>query len=148
LQSVLKDLRPVSIDTNIFANAAGVRRVSADAAKVELAKAFIINIAVDREIAVAAQVFADLHFVLIRRGGVSGDEAARRIAKYHDLCFCIPTTSELLSIAFSLASRHNLQTYDAIILAAAAEAGCDILYSEDMQHGFVWRGVEVINPFI
>jgi predicted nucleic acid-binding protein len=36
---------------------------------------------------------------------------------------------------------------DAIILAAAVEARCDLLLSEDLQDGFAWRGVVVTNPF-
>jgi len=35
---------------------------------------------------------------------------------------------------------------DAIILAAAADSGCRLLLSEDLQDGFSWRGVTVTNP--
>lgn len=49
--------------------------------------------------------------------------------------------------ALQLATEHRLQIYDAIILASAVQAGADILLSEDMQHGFTWRGVAVVNPF-
>ena len=49
--------------------------------------------------------------------------------------------------ALTLAADHNLQIFDAVILAAAAEAGCDLLVSEDLQDGFVWHGVTVTNPF-
>jgi predicted nucleic acid-binding protein len=34
-----------------------------------------------------------------------------------------------------------------VILAAAAEAGCRLLVSEDMQAGFTWGGVTIVNPF-
>jgi hypothetical protein len=40
-----------------------------------------------------------------------------------------------------------LAIWDAIILAAASEAGCRVLLSEDMQEGFTWGGVTIINPF-
>ncbi len=36
---------------------------------------------------------------------------------------------------------------DALILNAAAEAGCELLLSEDMASGFAWRGTVVVNPF-
>lgn len=42
---------------------------------------------------------------------------------------------------------HQIDTWDALILAVAAEHRCTMLLSEDMQHGFVWRGVCVVNPF-
>jgi predicted nucleic acid-binding protein len=34
-----------------------------------------------------------------------------------------------------------------LILAAAVEARCDLLLTEDLQDGFAWRGVVVSNPF-
>ena len=37
--------------------------------------------------------------------------------------------------------------YDALIVASAIEAGCDTLYSEDMQHGRTIGGVAIVNPF-
>jgi predicted nucleic acid-binding protein len=54
---------------------------------------------------------------------------------------------EVLELAFELADRHRLQTYDSVIVASAARAGCAILFSEDMQHGFEWQGVTIVNPF-
>ena len=38
--------------------------------------------------------------------------------------------------------------YDALIVASAIEAGCDILYSEDMQHGGSIGGLAIVNPFL
>jgi predicted nucleic acid-binding protein len=46
-----------------------------------------------------------------------------------------------------LARDHGLSFYDALIVASALEAGCDTLYSEDMQHGRVFRGLTIRNPF-
>lgn len=46
-----------------------------------------------------------------------------------------------------LAGAHGFSFYDALIVAAAIEAGCDRLYSEDMQHGRVIGGVSILNPF-
>lgn len=59
----------------------------------------------------------------------------------------VPTTEALFVSALELASDHQLQIDDAIILSAAAHARCDLLASEDMQDGFTWRGVTVANPF-
>ena len=49
--------------------------------------------------------------------------------------------------AMDLAADHDLSIWDAVILAAAADAGCRLLLSEDMQDGFAWRGLTVANPF-
>jgi predicted nucleic acid-binding protein len=50
--------------------------------------------------------------------------------------------------ARALAENHRMSFYDALIVASAIEAGCDILYSEDMQHGRVMGGLTIQNPFI
>lgn len=49
--------------------------------------------------------------------------------------------------ALELKADHRFEFWDALILATAAAAGCTILLFEDMQHGFVHRGVTVIDPF-
>jgi predicted nucleic acid-binding protein len=36
---------------------------------------------------------------------------------------------------------------DAVMLSVAADAGCRLVLSEDLQDGFTWRGVTVTNPF-
>lgn len=60
----------------------------------------------------------------------------------------VPITLNTHIGAVSLAREHGLSFYDALIVAAAIEAGCDTLYSEDMQHGRAIGGVTIINPFL
>jgi predicted nucleic acid-binding protein len=57
-------------------------------------------------------------------------------------------TLDLHAAARALAEDHRLSFYDALIVAAALEAGCDILYSEDMQHGRTIGGLSIVNPFL
>ena len=47
-----------------------------------------------------------------------------------------------------LARDHGLAFYDALVVASAIEAQCDILYSEDMQHGRSIGGLAIVNPFV
>ena len=56
-------------------------------------------------------------------------------------------TLDLHISARALAEDHLLSFYDALIVASAIEAGCDTLYSEDMQHGRAIGGVAIVNPF-
>ena len=46
-----------------------------------------------------------------------------------------PLTAQNCRSALAVADEHGLSFYDALIVASAIEAGCDTLYSEDMQHG-------------
>jgi predicted nucleic acid-binding protein len=57
-------------------------------------------------------------------------------------------TLDLHVAARKLAETYRLSVCDALIVAAAIEAGCDTLYSEDMQHGQVIGSLRIQNPFI
>lgn len=59
----------------------------------------------------------------------------------------LPLTLETHSAALALAREHGLSFYDALIVASAIEAGCDTLWSEDMQHGRTIGGLTIRNPF-
>lgn len=57
-------------------------------------------------------------------------------------------TEQLHRTAFEIGSRYGFTIYDSMILAAASNAGCTTVYSEDMQHGQVVDGVRIENPFL
>jgi len=59
-----------------------------------------------------------------------------------------PLTADTHAAALVLARDHTLAFYDALIVAAAIEAGCDTLYSEDLQHGRSFSGLAIVNPFL
>ncbi len=59
-----------------------------------------------------------------------------------------PLTVEVHDRALALAERHNFHIYDTTIVAAAIEAGCSTLYTEDMHHGLLVEGrLRIVNPF-
>jgi predicted nucleic acid-binding protein len=49
--------------------------------------------------------------------------------------------------ALDVQTRFRLNFYDSLIVAAALEAGCTRLYSEDLQHGQRIEGLTIENPF-
>ena len=50
--------------------------------------------------------------------------------------------------ARDLAADHESQIWDALIMSVAADQHCRLWLSEELQHGFTWRGVTVVNPFV
>ena len=61
----------------------------------------------------------------------------------HDL------TPDIHETGLFIAERYGLSIYDAMIAASALHADCDILWSEDLQHGLmIERRLQVINPFL
>nr|VFJ88545.1 MAG: PIN domain-containing protein [Candidatus Kentron sp. H]VFJ90555.1 MAG: PIN domain-containing protein [Candidatus Kentron sp. H]VFJ96706.1 MAG: PIN domain-containing protein [Candidatus Kentron sp. H] len=49
--------------------------------------------------------------------------------------------------ALDLFGRHKLSFYDSLIIAAALDAGCRTLYTEDLQHGQLIGELTIGNPF-
>jgi predicted nucleic acid-binding protein len=58
-----------------------------------------------------------------------------------------PLTASILARAVILARERKLSVYDALIVAAAQDAGCRLLFSEDLQHGQKFGTLTVENPF-
>jgi len=58
-----------------------------------------------------------------------------------------PLTIETHAAAVALAEEHGFGFFDALIIAAALEAGCDTLLTEDMQDGRRIGGLTVVDPF-
>ena len=59
----------------------------------------------------------------------------------------VPVTRDTHQSALDLASRDGLSFYDALIVAAAIDAGCDLLFSEDLLHDRKFGKLVVKNPF-
>ena len=60
----------------------------------------------------------------------------------------LPITLNTHENALALARDHGLAFYDALIVASAIEAGCDTLFTEDMQHDRKFGRLATVNPFL
>jgi len=58
-----------------------------------------------------------------------------------------PVDSSLVKIGIEISSRYQISYWDGAILAAAEVTGARVLFSEDLNHGQVYSGVRVIDPF-
>ena len=63
--------------------------------------------------------------------------------------FCLLHLIELptIKLAFQIKQKYQYTLYDALIVASALESNCNILYTEDMQHGHFIDQMKIINPF-
>lgn len=132
----------IALDTNILAYAEGVNEEHE-----KLAALDVLNASDPHDVLIPAQALAELFSVLIRKLRLPAEEARLRVLRWSELYPVISTDLATLQAAMMLTSAHKLRSWDAIVFASATEAGCDLLLSEDMQHGFTWRGVTVHNPF-
>lgn len=60
----------------------------------------------------------------------------------------VPLLVETHRDALHIARQTDFSFHDSLLIAAASQAGCGILYSEDMQHGQTIDGVTITNPFL
>ena len=75
-------------------------------------------------------------------------EAAARFMQHSLLpLWRVMPSAALYAKALQLRERWQLAFYDALIVAAALEAGCKRLLSEDLQHGQRIEGLRIENPF-
>lgn len=97
---------------------------------------------------VSTQVLLELYSVLTRRFDPALRPAqARSVLDEVVTLPVVPADADLVMRATLTAQGHQLSIWDAMIVEAAAEAGCDELWSEDLPAGLELRGVRVVDPF-
>jgi predicted nucleic acid-binding protein len=77
---------------------------------------------------------------------LSVDEATQRLREFAVWKIFTPTMEDVLS-ATTLQREAQLSFWDAMVVEAAAQLGCGILWTEDLNDGQVLRGVRIRNPF-
>ena len=138
----------LAFDTNLLVYVEGLEKVPSDGVKVIQSRRLMDNILDLRaRIVVPAQALAELHNVLLIKKRLTPVECSRRVGRWIRTASIQSTDIGVINDALALAATAGLRIFDAIILAADAEAECDLLVSEDFQGGFAWRGVKVANPF-
>jgi predicted nucleic acid-binding protein len=131
---------PVSFfDTNVLVYIASGDAAKADRAEEALAAGGAISV----------QVLNELTNVARRKMRLSWAETHAFLSLLRGLLTVHPLTVETHETGLGLAERYGLSTYDAMIAASALHAGCDTLWSEDMQHGMALdEGLRIVNPFL
>lgn len=132
----------VALDTNILAYAEGVNGVAMKTAALDL-----VSSLPQASVVLPIQTLGELFQVLVRKAGRSPARARAAVLSWRDAFALMETSPEVMLAAADLAVHHQLGIWDAVVLSAAAEADCRLLLSEDMQDGFIWKGVTVANPF-
>ena len=97
---------------------------------------------------VSVHVLNEFVAVARRKLDMSWTETTSALSAIRDLCEPpIPLTLETHEEALRIAKRFHYHIYDSLVLAAAKEAGCTTLYSEDMQHAQKIGSLIIHNPF-
>ena len=93
----------------------------------------------------STQVLQEYVNVALKKLRLAAEQIRSRLAVYERF-EVVPASPEGIRSALDLTVLHKLSFYDALIVEAAARAGCAELLSEDMQAGAVISGVRIVNP--
>ncbi len=132
----------VALDTNILAYAEGL----GDAARRDGAL-HLLQCLPAEHVVLPAQVLGELCRIMIGKARRSPDLARTIALQWADSFEVAASNWAAFQAAFDLMVDHGLGIWDALILAVSAENHCRLLLSEDLHHGFTWRGVTVVNPY-
>ena len=135
----------IALDSNILAYFAGVSRSAEDEPKIARVRDLIGRLGNVASLIAPTQTLGEL-FVVLRRGGASAGEARAILLEFSEAFGTSASETPTALAAADLVVDHKLQFWDALIVTAAAEAGCTMLLSEDMQDGFVTRGLTIVDP--
>lgn len=133
----------VAFDTNVLAYAEGV----GDEERCRAAICLVERVP-ETAVLLPAQVLGELMLVLTRKAGRIRAAARDAVLGWADSFDVVDSTWASFQSALDLCVDHEFRMWDALVMAVAAENRCRIVLSEDLQHGFTWRGVTVVNPFL
>lgn len=126
------------VDTNVL-----LYLLSGDPAKADRAEALLAG-----RIVISVQVLNEFVNVTRRKLGLPWPEVEQALTDVQRFAEVRPLTLATHQSGVALAKRYRLSVYDAMIAAAALEAGCTTLASEDFSHGQRFDGrLTIRNPF-
>jgi predicted nucleic acid-binding protein len=98
---------------------------------------------------VSSQVISEYLNVMRRNFKMQKQELLHLCSLWLEKCYIQPVVLSTIKLAQNLINKYDFQIFDGIIIAAALEANCSILYSEDMQNGqIVENTLKIVNPFV
>jgi predicted nucleic acid-binding protein len=130
------------LDTNVLVYAddldAGTKR--------EKARGLLDEALASGEGVVSTQVLQEFFVISTGKLGVEPALARRKVELLAEMDL-VRVDLDLILAAIDLSRLHSFSFWDALIVRAAAAAGCGLLLSEDLQHGQVVDGVRIEDPF-
>lgn len=128
----------VFFDTNVLLYLLSKDEAKADRAEHIIAAGGVISVQVLNEFAAVAS----------RKLGLAWSEIKEILSPVRSLCQVEPLSVDAHDRAVEIAERYGFSFFDAMIVASALGAQCEILYSEDLQHHqIIANRLRIRNPF-
>jgi predicted nucleic acid-binding protein len=101
-----------------------------------------------KDITISTQIINEVCVNLIKKVQISEENIQKLIISFYEKYPVIEITKGILLKASELRGQNKLSFWDSVIVASALYSNIDILYSEDMQDGFmVENKLKIVNPF-
>lgn len=129
------------LDTNILLYACS--RTEAEQDKRKVARGLLSRDGVG----LSVQVLAEFYVNAVSKLKLPEHQVLAVLAKLTSYPI-LPVDETVFWSALEIRKRYGVSYWDGAIIAAAIELGCDTVFSEDLNHGQVYAGVKVVNPFL
>jgi predicted nucleic acid-binding protein len=134
------------IDTNVFV----YQLEGLDIRKAAIAERLIEQGIATGTACISFQVVQECLNVALRkaRKSLGASEMRKYLQSVLEPLYRVQPSPRLYRAALDIQLRYQFSFYDSLIVAAALEAGCKTLHSEDLQHGQRIEQLSIINPFV
>jgi predicted nucleic acid-binding protein len=132
------------LDTNILLYA----KIDDGTAKHAKTRSLLTTGIVGMEVSISVQVINE-YFVNALRKNIDKADIETTVRQFMSDFNLVPLTADLVNDSIRIFKQYQLSYWDSVIVAAALEADCSILYSEDLQNGQIIDGtLTVVNPLL
>lgn len=133
------------IDTNLLVYA----HDASSGVKHHQAEALVAQLWQTRRGCLSVQVFQEFYVTVTRKipQPLSAEKAASILTQYQAWVVHTPTPKDVLK-AIEIQTGNQLSFWDAMSVQSASVLGCDVLWTEDLNHNQLIEGVTVRNPFM
>ena len=132
----------VFMDTNILI----YMQSGLDPVKTRICRKLFEQASSDNLIVLSTQILQEFYVAMTRKLGHDSITIKNILSLFNDFEI-VKIDSAIIFDAIDISVLHQLSFWDSLVISAANAGNCKVLYSEDLNHGQVIRGVEVVNPF-
>ena len=133
----------VFFDSNILVYSADER----DLQKKEMASRLINEITAWGRGVVSTQCLQEFFNVAVKKLNLKKNEAKDYVEFFADIFSVVQVSVPLILSAVDISIKTQFSFWDSLVLSAANDSGCTVVYSEDLSDGQIVGGTKILNPF-
>jgi len=130
------------IDTNVLVYA----EASDEPLKQQAALTLLKRLYENNEGVLSTQILQEYCNVALKKLRLSSTHIRAQLDLYEQFEL-VQVTPAIIRAGLDLQQTRSVSFFDSIVLASAHAAGCNVIWSEDMNTGEVINGMQMTNPF-